>query len=103
VGVNYFAIPRYGIMGAALTTLLSYAVIAFLLYPVSMRLHPITYEWGRILKIIIAVLAVYLPGFFLGGPLFKLVCALLFPAVLFALRFFNQEELAKVKSLMGRR
>ena len=40
VGVNYFAIPRYGIMGAALTTLLFYAVMAFLLYPVSMRLTP---------------------------------------------------------------
>jgi O-antigen/teichoic acid export membrane protein len=102
VGVNYWAIPRFGIMGAALATLLSYAVMALLLYPVSMRLQRIHYEWDRIAKIVLAVLIVYLPGFFIGAFLPKMICATLFLPALYAMRFFNAEELGRVRGLVRR-
>ncbi|MFH0920080.1 MAG: oligosaccharide flippase family protein [Fibrobacterota bacterium] len=97
VSVNFIAIPRFGIMGAALTTLLSYAAIAALLYPISMRLFYIRYEWGRILKITLITGALFLAGTIAGNVWIKLILALSFLPMLYLARFFNDEEKARVR------
>lgn len=49
VGLNLWLIPRAGSLGAALATLLAYAVLALLGHQVNQRLYPIRFEVGLFL------------------------------------------------------
>lgn len=51
VVLNYIFIPKFGYMAAALTTLISYMVTAFLVFFVSNRLYKIHFEGVRLLKV----------------------------------------------------
>jgi O-antigen/teichoic acid export membrane protein len=58
VAANLFLIPRIGIMGAAIATLLAYIVMAIAIYRVAQKAYPIPYEWGKVrLFFILAALA----------------------------------------------
>ncbi len=46
-GLNMFLIPSYGAMGAAVSTLIAYAVLALLGYIVNQRLYRVPFEVGR--------------------------------------------------------
>ncbi len=96
---NIWLIPIWGIFGAGAATIVGYFIMAAILYFYSRRLYQISYEWGRVLKIIIAAGAAtasffyFEPGFFA-----KIGVFLLFPAALFVMRFFRPNELALRKS-----
>jgi O-antigen/teichoic acid export membrane protein len=47
VAANFMLIPRFGMMGAAWATVLSYAVMTALGFTISRRLFPIPFEGGR--------------------------------------------------------
>ncbi len=59
VAANLLLIPPLGIMGAALATLLSYAVMAGMMLVISQRVYPVRYEHARLLKIASAAILVY--------------------------------------------
>src|SRR5450755_32602 len=44
VGLNLILIPRYGMMGAALSTLLAYIVLALVAYAVNQKIYPVPFE-----------------------------------------------------------
>jgi O-antigen/teichoic acid export membrane protein len=48
IGGNFLLIPRFGILGAAWATVLSYAVMAGLGVALSRRLYPVALETGRL-------------------------------------------------------
>ncbi len=52
VVANFALIPVMGMMGAAIATFLSYAIMAVVLYIVVQRIYPIEYEFGRLGKIL---------------------------------------------------
>lgn len=54
--LNFLLIPRYGILGAAWATLLSYIIIDIGAYVFSQRVYRIQYEYGKIAKIGLALL-----------------------------------------------
>ncbi|KPK69200.1 hypothetical protein AMJ82_06210 [candidate division TA06 bacterium SM23_40] len=62
LGLNLLVIPRYGMMGAAWTTLISYGALAVGMYVVSQRCYRIPYAPGRALAILILAAALYLLG-----------------------------------------
>ncbi len=47
VGLNLVLIPLYGSLGAALATLLAYALLASIAYIVNQRIYPISFEIGK--------------------------------------------------------
>lgn len=49
IGLNLWLLPRYGIVGGALATFLSYLSLPVLAYFVSRNYLTVGYEWGRIL------------------------------------------------------
>lgn len=51
VVVNIIFVPRIGIMGGAIATLLSYIIMAVGLYLVSQKFYPIKYESAKVIKI----------------------------------------------------
>jgi O-antigen/teichoic acid export membrane protein len=106
LGLNYLLIPSYGMMGAAVATLVAYLLLPVGSYFVSNRYYPIKYEWGRVAKIFLAAGAVYAGSLFItgGSPLttglLRLLSLLGFPLLLFAFRFFKPQEMQKTKEII---
>jgi O-antigen/teichoic acid export membrane protein len=105
LGLNYLLIPSYGMMGAAVATVISYLLLPIGSYFVSKRYYPIKYEWGRVAKIFLAAGLVYTGSLFIRNDsaiiagLLKLLSLLGFPLLLFAFRFFKPEEIQKTKDI----
>ncbi len=59
VGLCYALIPHFGIMGAAVATLVSYALLPVGAYFFAQRYYPITYEWGRVVKMTLAAAVIF--------------------------------------------
>ena len=97
VVVNYLLIPEFGMMGAAIATLVSYALMAAVLYVSVQRFYPVLYEWKRIARIIAAAGIVYLLFVFVDvGPyeaVWKAGLLLLFGLLVYWMHFFEPGEL----------
>jgi O-antigen/teichoic acid export membrane protein len=97
VVANYALIPQYGLLGAAYATLASYLVMAGMMYVMVRNIYPVPYEWIRLAKITGAAIGVYaLATFVDAGPwtiAWHGVLLLLFPTLLYVLRFFVPGEL----------
>ena len=100
---NYFLIPHFGIMGAAWAVALSYAVMAISLYFVNNHLYPIPYEMDRIVKLVGIIVGLFLVYTFLLNEakiLIKVLLLLSALPLLFAVRFFNNQELNRMRHLI---
>jgi O-antigen/teichoic acid export membrane protein len=62
IGLNFALIPRYGIMGAAYANGIAYAAQAAIAYAFSQRFYPVTYETGRLARVIAAAVVAYAAG-----------------------------------------
>lgn len=101
---NLALIPRFGMLGAAWATVLSYAVTAGLGFLFSQRLYPIPLEWPRLGRVTAAAAGVFALSLLAPAPLLwaLLVKALAlgaFPVLLVALGTLRAEE----KSWLGHR
>ena len=110
VGLNFWLIPRYGIMGATVSTLVSYLVFCGLRYWASNLFFKVHYEWSRVFTIL-AVGSAMTGVFYLSDSLrgespgdarlvlsmgIKASLALSFPLLLLAFRFFDERELHRI-------
>jgi O-antigen/teichoic acid export membrane protein len=66
VGLNIILIPLYGSMGAALSTLLAYALLASIAYIVNQRVYPIPFEIGKFLFALLVGIGLYAGSTALG-------------------------------------
>jgi O-antigen/teichoic acid export membrane protein len=104
LALNFALIPTLGVMGAALSTLITYTARSGLVYYYADRLHPITFEFTRTIKLLLAAGAVFWVGQMLAsGSLWTDVAIqsgvlLLFPALLFILGFMTPTELSFLKA-----
>jgi O-antigen/teichoic acid export membrane protein len=57
IAAGLWLIPRFGIIGAAETVLLAYAVQAAVAYVFAQRLYPVRYEIGRLARVAVAGIA----------------------------------------------
>lgn len=105
LGLNYWLIPGYGMMGAAIATAISYLFLVVVAFVASRRFYPIHYEWSRIGMVFLAAGLVYLGSLFIShdstiiAGVLKALSLLGFPVLLFAFRFFKAEEIEKMKEL----
>ena len=118
VGLNFYVVPRYGMWGAAWTTVVGYAILAVTVYFYSERWYPIPYEWRRLLKLLaaggITLGAVWALAWATGQtvdmPLDELLVrqlaavplVMLFPLLLWALRFFTPGEAQRLRRAFAR-
>lgn len=97
---NFYLMPRFGMMGAAIATLLAYLVMAGSIFILNQRIYPIRYEYHRI-----GMILLYLCGalilFYQLSPGFPVRIIILagFPALILFSGFFNQEERAAIRRL----
>ena len=66
VGFNIFLIPHYGSMGAAVSTLLAFILLAFASYAVNQRLYPVPFEFSLFTLALLLGVAFYLGSLFLA-------------------------------------
>ena len=59
VGLCFALIPPFGIMGAAVATLVAYALLPVGAYFLSRPLYPVDYEWGRVIKLVLVTALVF--------------------------------------------
>jgi O-antigen/teichoic acid export membrane protein len=114
VAVNYLLIPRYGVMGATASTLVSYLFLCALRFAASNLFFKVRYEWGRIFGMwalgaatVAAFYAIDLARGFIsvGVPasmLAKLALALCFPLWLFVIGFYDERERRRMAEIWHR-
>jgi O-antigen/teichoic acid export membrane protein len=102
--LNLLWIPRFGILGAAWSTVAGYTLMAGLGYWLGNRQYPIPFEGRRLSKIVLAAgtafaLSTLAPAnLWAALPLKSLACAV-FPAALWTLGFFREDEIRWLRSL----
>ncbi len=97
-GLNLLFIPRFGVYGAAATTIVAYTAMVVTLYFISRRVYRVNYEFGRLLTVgvLTAVIAV-IPEFVslgagLSGIVFRGALLLIPPVVYLAGGFLHLDE-----------
>lgn len=107
--LNWFLIPRFGAMGAAVVTVISFAICPLMAYFISQKYLAIRYDLVRMTKLIVVVLLCYavisqvaVPYLYLD-ILLKLTMVLLFPIALYCVGFFEAREIHYVKTLLQNR
>ena len=101
VGSNFYLMPHFGIMGAAVATLLSYLVMAVSIFIANQKIYYVPYEYGRLLFVLF-----YLTGMltvlYAFNPLWyvRLLLIFLTPFVFYLFRFFRKEELAYLINIL---
>jgi O-antigen/teichoic acid export membrane protein len=102
VALNLALIPRYGMEGAAVATVLSYAVLFAGMTVNAQRVYPVQYQWRRAVTAVGAAVALTLAGKALDVPLaVAITLSLAYPLALLPLRFYRPSELARVRRLVG--
>lgn len=107
VSANLLLIPLWNITGAAVATLLSYAIMAVVMYFIVQRFYPVRYEFMRIIKIAVAATIVF--GLFkfvdLGSfvLVWKVALLLLFIGIMYWMNFFEARELRTFAKFFERR
>lgn len=98
VVLNLVLVPPLGIVGAGLALVASYVVVLGLMYGFTQRLFPVPYEWGRLLRVVVAVAALVglaellVPTDGLDGLLLRTVLFVAYPLLLWGTGFFSEEE-----------
>lgn len=98
--LNLILIPRFQMLGAAVATVISYMLLPIIEYPIVRRLYPVPHEWGRLAKLFVVSVGVYLVGVLLktGHVWIDLAVGsaliLVWGVILYLLGFFSQRELS---------
>ena len=93
VGSNLYLMPAYGIMGAAIATLLSYLVMAISIFIANQKIYPISYDYKRILSLLL-MLVIWLFVLYYYDPslLMRIILIVSLPLILLITGFFNKTE-----------
>ncbi len=103
VSSNFYLMPAYGMMGAALATLLAYFVMMVSIYIANQRLYHISYEYGRILWIISYLTIALILYYYLDlNIIIRLLLIIGLPVLLFLLGFFKEDEKAYMRKIISR-
>ncbi|MBT7789341.1 MAG: oligosaccharide flippase family protein [Calditrichaeota bacterium] len=96
---NLWLVPTYGMWASAWLTVVSYFIMAVLLYLYVQRIYTVPYEWGRILHISIVSAAVFFAGWFgrqHGTEIPGYILSVIFPVILLLTGLANKSELARI-------
>jgi O-antigen/teichoic acid export membrane protein len=106
LGLNYWLIPRSGILGAAWATLISYGVLLIANMLINLHFWKIPYEYLRMVKVGIIWVLIYIVSLqistanIIWNIVFKLLLLVCFPILLFLIGFFKKDELSIIKQIV---
>jgi O-antigen/teichoic acid export membrane protein len=101
--LNLFFIPRWGMIGAAFSTLISQILYTTFLSITAARFIKVSFEWIKVLMIYSLAVALYICNQFtvsINIPLaygIRILLLAIFPLVLYKLKFFEKVEIERLK------
>lgn len=103
---NLYFVSRFGIIGAALSTFLTFFCLAFFMVIVSQRLFFIHLEYKRLAILFLLSGIVFSISKIVNSTLLisiglKSLLLMSFPAILFLIGFFDKKEITKAKELLS--
>jgi O-antigen/teichoic acid export membrane protein len=101
VALNVALIPRYGMIGAAISTLVSYLVLLAGMYLYAQHVYPVAYQRRRVATAAAAAVGLTIAARGLDVPLAVAVLLVAaYPLALLALGFFLPAELARLRRVL---
>jgi O-antigen/teichoic acid export membrane protein len=101
VALNFWLIPSYGMVGAAISTLVAYVVLFVGMSVYSQSVYPVAYQWRRVATAVAVAVALNVAARAGGLPLGpSLVLVLVYPLALGLLGFFLPAERARLRRLV---
>jgi O-antigen/teichoic acid export membrane protein len=108
ITMNYFFIPRWGMMGAAFSTLFSQVIYTAILSETAGRQFRVGFEWLKISMIYSLALILYAGSQFttsmnlLPALFIRIILLAVFPLLLYKLNFFEKIELVRLREGIGK-
>jgi O-antigen/teichoic acid export membrane protein len=99
IALNLLFIPRYGMMGAAVATLVAFVTLFVGMWLNSRRVYPVPYQWRRVITLAAVAGGLTLLGVELDSLPVAIALILLYPLALLPLGFYQQAELRRLRRL----
>jgi len=101
VSSNFYLMPNFGIMGAAVATLLSYMTMAIAIFIANQWIYPVPYEYGRILAVLV-YLSVMLFLFYNYDLTFllRMILVLCSPLLFYFAGFLRKDEMNMLRKML---
>jgi O-antigen/teichoic acid export membrane protein len=100
VGLNFVLIPRYGMMGAAVSTAAAYIALFAGMTLNSQRVYPVPYQWRRVLTLSAVAIGLAAVGYELRSLPISIALCLAYPLLLLPLGFYLPAERARLRRLV---
>lgn len=108
--ICFAAIPIIGLMGGAVATLVGYVTMSLSLLFYVKKYYLIQYEWGKIGILFLCAGSLFFINYFLfdfmdtslNSMLVKLFLLVLFPIILYFLKFFSATEITEIKTVLNK-
>jgi O-antigen/teichoic acid export membrane protein len=101
VALNVVLIPPFGMMGAAVATLVAYLALFVAMWLNSRRVYPVAYQWRRVLTVAAAAAGLTALAWAVDAPLpVAILLVLAYPLLLAALGFYLPAERARIRRLL---
>jgi O-antigen/teichoic acid export membrane protein len=102
VGLNFWLVPAYGMVGAAISTLAAYAVLFVGMTLYAQSVYPVAYQWRRVLTCLGVAVGLNLAARVPDLPLVPSVLLVLaYPLVLLAARFYLPAERQRLRRVIA--
>ena len=102
VGLNLLLIPPYGIMGAAVATVVAYVVMFLGMTWYAQRVFPTPYQWRRVLTAVAAAVGLLLLGKARAASRPRSPSRWSYPLALVLLGFLLPEERSRLRAALSR-
>jgi O-antigen/teichoic acid export membrane protein len=102
VGLNFWLIPAYGMVGAAVSTLVAYVALFVGMTLYAQHVYPVPYQWRRVTTAVGAAVALTLAARVTDLPLVpSFVLVAVYPVALALLGFYLPAERARIRRLLA--
>lgn len=105
IGLNFLLVPKYGMMGAAIATLIAFIALYIITQIVSNRFYKIPFENRKILDLLLLSIVLYfIPYLFydmrlITNIIVKILILISFPFLLYFLKFYEEIEIETIKKI----
>ena len=102
ISLSFFSVSRWGMYGAAFSSLISFTYMVSLGYFFSNKFYPQKYEWRKILSVFIVSLALLFIGSnikinqLLIQLMLKFLLLMFYPFILYFVKFYDPQELQRI-------
>jgi O-antigen/teichoic acid export membrane protein len=101
VGLNLALIPPFGMMGAAISTLVSFSFMFLFMAWHAQRIYPVPYQWRRVATLVGAAATLNVVAVLVNAPLpLAIALVVVYPIVLLPLGFYLPGERTRLRRLV---